>query len=624
MNLMDLFIKIGVKDEASGPISKLTKSIGKGLATAAKLGTAAIGAAGTAIGGLMVQSVKAYGEYEQLVGGAKKIFDQMDYSIIAADAAGAWETMNLSASEYLAMMNSVGATFAATMGDQKGYETAKRGMQAIADYASGTGRNVGELNDKFSLITRSTQSYQSIADQFSGILPATSKDFLEQAQAAGFLSDKYKNLTEVPIDEYQQAVSLMLEKGVHDLNLTGNTAEETAKTITGSLAGMKAAWKNLLVGFGDSNADLNALFANLMYNAKNFLENVKPVVKTGLKSIAQLVKEVGPDLVESATSLLAELLPELLPAAIDMVAALVTGIANELPNLLSGIWDAIKKAVSGVDSLDWLESILEGIENFAEFLQSGSLGADAFVAAIVGIATAIGAVVAAIKTWTVVQGVLNAVMSANPIGIIIVAITALVAAIVYLWNTSDEFRSAVTSAWEAIKATAVSVAQGIASAFQGAWEAIKSAFSAVGEFFGSVWQTVSSKFTELGQTISSSVTEAVTGGVNAVLEWAESIINNAIGLVNKVIRLVNKIPGVSIGELGDIALPRAAIGNDYIPYNGYIAELHRGEAILTAREAEDWRRGQGSGQQVVNNFTFNGVSQSDLDYIVAYVNRGLA
>jgi hypothetical protein len=34
----------------------------------------------------------------------------------------------------------------------------------------------------------------------------------------------------------------MLEKGVADLNLTGNTAKETSKTITGSITGMKAAW----------------------------------------------------------------------------------------------------------------------------------------------------------------------------------------------------------------------------------------------------------------------------------------------------------------------------------------------------------------------------------------------
>ena len=345
MNLMDLFIKVGAKDEASGPIKKLTGAVGKGLATAAKVGTAAVvagvGAASAALGKLLINSVKAYGEYEQLVGGAKKIFDQMDYRRIETDAANAWSTMNLSASEYLAMMNNVGATFAATMGDEKGYETAKRGMQAIADYASGTGKDVGELNDKFALITRSSQSYQSIADQFSGILPATSKDFLEQAQAAGYLSTKYKTLTEVPIAEYQEAVSLMLKKGVDDLNLTGNTAAETANTITGSLAGMKAAWANLIIGLGDSNANLKDLFRNLKKNAENFLKNIKPVAKEALKSVTTLIKELAPTIRAELPKLFSDILPDLLSSATN----LVEGLAESLPEIIGILSKEIPRVV---------------------------------------------------------------------------------------------------------------------------------------------------------------------------------------------------------------------------------------------------------------------------------------
>lgn len=575
MNLMDLFIKIGVKDEASGPISKLSKSVGKGLATAAKIGTAAVGAAGTAIGALVTQSVRAYGEYEQLVGGAKKIFDEMDYSTIAADAAGAWETMNLSASEYLSMMNNVGATFAATMGDQRGYETAKRGMQAIADYASGTGKNVGELNDKFALITRSSQSYQSIADQFSGILPATSKDFLAQAQAAGYLSDKYKQLTEVPIDEYQEAVSLMLEKGVKDLNLAGNTAEETARTLTGSLAGMRAAWKNLITGLGDSNADIGNLFDDLMKNVKNFLKNVKPVVKQALKGIATLIKDIAPDLAKTAGELLSDILPDLLPAAIQLVSGIVSGIIEVLPELLGGIWDAIKTAISEVDSLSWLEGIMEGIEGFVDFLTSGSTAAEVFVAAIVGIGTALATAVAAVKAMSIAQAALNAIMAANPIGLIVTAVGALVAAIIYLWNTSDGFRNAITGAFEAVSNAASAAAD---------W--IKSAWQPVADFFNNIADIISGIFAKAGQ-----FAEKFGGG------------------------------GLGVG-LENIDWSGAAIGNDYVPYNGYPAILHRGEAVLTAHEAEDWRNGNnGRGVQMVNNFY--GVSQSDLDYIVAYVNRGL-
>ena len=246
MNLFELFVKIGVKDEASGNLKSIGQKLGNGLKTAAKVGTAAVGVASAAITALTTQAVNSFAEYEQLAGGAQKIFDQMDYSKIATDANNAYKELGLSANQYLAVINDVGATFAATMGDEAGYEAAKTGLKAISDYASGTGKNVDELSQKFTLITRSTSSYQSIADQFSGILPATSAGFLEQAQAAGILSDSYTQLTEVPIDEYQAAVSQMLQQGVAELGLANNTMNEAFSTLSGSLSMAKGAWSNLV------------------------------------------------------------------------------------------------------------------------------------------------------------------------------------------------------------------------------------------------------------------------------------------------------------------------------------------------------------------------------------------
>ena len=177
MNLFELFVKIGVDDQASGSLSKISGKLGDGLKTAAKIGVAAVGTASAAIVGLTKSAVESFAEYEQLAGGAQKIFNDMDYSRIAQDAQNAYKELGLSANQYLAVINDVGATFAATMGDEAGYEAAKTGLKAISDYASGTGKNVDELSQKFTLITRSTSSYQSIADQFSGILPATSAGF---------------------------------------------------------------------------------------------------------------------------------------------------------------------------------------------------------------------------------------------------------------------------------------------------------------------------------------------------------------------------------------------------------------------------------------------------------------
>lgn len=341
MNLFELFVKIGVDDQASDKISSLSSKIGNGLKTAANIGTKAVGAAAAGITALTTAAINSFAEYEQLAGGAQKIFDQMDYSKIAQDANNAYKELGLSANQYLAVINDVGATFAATMGDEAGYEAAKTGLKAISDYASGTGKNVNELSQKFTLITRSTASYQSIADQFSGILPATSDGFLEQAQAAGLLSDKYTQLTEVPIAEYQEAVSKMLEKGVSDLGLANNTMDEAFSTLSGSLAMARGAWSNLVTGLASDSADLDMLIGNFVESVGAVATNLIPKIGTALNGASKLVRELIPVIVQEIPVLIDENLPVLVEAAVSIIQSLVDGISQNQEMLFGAIFGVV-------------------------------------------------------------------------------------------------------------------------------------------------------------------------------------------------------------------------------------------------------------------------------------------
>lgn len=264
--------------------------------------------------------------FQQSFGGMEKIFDEMDTSKIARDAANAYKTLGMSANQYLSTINSVGATFASTMGDEKGYNTAVTGLTAISDFASGTGASVDELAQKYTLITRSASSYQSIADQFSGILPQTSKDFLKQAQAAGFLQKKYDKLTEVPVAEYQAAVSAMLKKGVADLGLAGNTMAEAETTFSGSLAAMKASFSNVLADLSlgnDLKPSLKALTDTVVVFGKN---NLLPALKNILSAVPVML-----------TTLIVGLGPEIAPAALEIISALCDGLITNLPSLIPGV-----------------------------------------------------------------------------------------------------------------------------------------------------------------------------------------------------------------------------------------------------------------------------------------------
>ena len=357
-------------DSASKGVGNFASKLGKGLATAGKVAGAALGVAAAGVTALTTQAVNSFAEYEQLAGGAQKIFDQMDYSKIAKDANNAYKELGLSANQYIAVINDVGATFAATMGDEAGYEAAKTGLKAISDYASGTGKNVDELSQKFTLITRSTSSYQSIADQFSGILPATSAGFLEQAQAAGLLSKKYKDLTKVPVAEYQEAVSKMLEKGVSELGLANNTMNEAFSTLSGSLSMAKGAWSNLVTGLADDSADLDMLIGNFVESVGAVATNLIPKISTALNGASQLVRDLIPVIVQEIPVLIEENLPILAEAAISIIQSLADGISQNQGMLMTTAMETITYLATSLISmlpqivalgLDLIVSLANGI-----------------------------------------------------------------------------------------------------------------------------------------------------------------------------------------------------------------------------------------------------------------------
>lgn len=341
--------------------NNLASSIGKGFAKAAKaVGTAtvaAVGAASTAIGAITKSAIESYAEYEQLAGGMEKIFSEMDTTKILKDANEAYRTLGMSANDYLAIINDVGASFASTMGDEAGYEAAKKGLTAISDYASGTGKNFDELKQKLALITRSTSSYQSIADQFSGVLPATSEGFLKQAQAAGILSKKYRDLTKVPIDEYQKAVTEMLAAGVDSLNLTGNTAAEAATTLSGSISSMKSAWRNLVTGIADENANLEDLINNFVgtlvgnESGGGVINNILPKIGQALNGIGTLVETTVPIIVAKVPEIIQEWLPKLLDSGASMIRTLMDGMKNNRESIASGASETITKIADSIIEL---------------------------------------------------------------------------------------------------------------------------------------------------------------------------------------------------------------------------------------------------------------------------------
>lgn len=114
--------------------------------------------------------------------------------------------------------------------------------------------------------------------------------------------------------------------------------------------------------------------------------------------------------------------------------------------------------------------------------------------------------------------------------------------------------------WSDVTSVLSNVADWFGNIFGQAYSAVQNAFSSIGSFFSGIWDTVQSIFVNAGQAVGDAVGGAFSGAVNAVLETIEDVVNSFIDMINGVIGIINKLPGVSLGYIGNVYLPRLARG----------------------------------------------------------------
>ena len=153
MNLFELFVKIGVDDQASDKISNLSSKLGDGLKTAAKIGAAAVGAAAAGITALTTAAVNNYAEYEQLVGGVETLFKQSS-DVVQQYAANAYKTAGLSANEYMNTVTSFSASLLQSLGGDT-EAAAKYADMAITDMAD----NANKMGTSMEMIQNAYQGF---------------------------------------------------------------------------------------------------------------------------------------------------------------------------------------------------------------------------------------------------------------------------------------------------------------------------------------------------------------------------------------------------------------------------------------------------------------------------------
>ncbi|CYU88052.1 TMP repeat-containing protein [Streptococcus suis] len=114
--------------------------------------------------------------------------------------------------------------------------------------------------------------------------------------------------------------------------------------------------------------------------------------------------------------------------------------------------------------------------------------------------------------------------------------------------------------WKDVENTFSNVGRWFGQKFSEAWNGITNAFSNVAGFFRGIYDNIVSWFSNIGGAVATAVSGAFRYAMNGVFATIENAVNGFIGMINGVIGLINNIPGVSLGSIGYVNLPRLARG----------------------------------------------------------------
>lgn len=185
--------------------------------------------------------------------------------------------------------------------------------------------------------------------------------------------------------------------------------------------------------------------------------------------------------------------------------------ANEAwTSSLAAVGEEVEPLLTEVKNLgaELLGSTVPAIKAVADNLPAVAVAASGAAAAVVAFKVAALAAKAAAEGMTLAtliqtkaQAALNVVMNANPVGLIIIAIAALVTAFVLLWNNCEGFRQFWINMWEGLKKAFTATAEAVSTFFTEtlpAWfESAKQWLTGIGQWFAKLWGDIVLWFTNL-------------------------------------------------------------------------------------------------------------------------------
>ena len=415
-------------------------------------------------------------------------------------------------------------------------------------------------------------------------------------------------------EKLEQALTMIFDKADVLIEVGGKLVAALGKGLLNNLPKLLEAGKKMLLKFAEKISENPEAISNGILALVNNIIAVfhdPAALKALARAAVTIITELGKALIGA--------IPQLIEVAKEIVGAFIDAIAEKIPGLKPAL-DAVVVVFNNI--ADAISGVITWIGDFLSWLTSGSKSAEIFSSVLGGIALAIGTIVVAMKlyktwativkvateAWAVVQGVLNGAMLANPIGLVIAGIVALIAVITLLSQHWEEvvdffeegFEAIVTLAqyaWEGIQSAFSAVGQWFADVFTGAKNAVVGAFHSIVEWFQGIWESIKSIFAGIGEWFGNLFTgaveaiktafDAVVGVVKAPLNWIIKAINFFIDGLNK-IQVPDWVPLVGGMGINIPRIPELAQGGVLKKgQKGYL-EGNGAEAVVPLDQNEKW------------------------------------
>lgn len=586
-------------------------------------------------------SLDSYADYEQLVGGVETLYKD-SAATIEKYAQTAYKNVGLSANDYMDTATSFAASLVSSLsGDtEKAAEMSNTAISDMADNWNKMGSSVQSVQDAYRGFSK--QNFTMLDNLKIGY--GGTKTEMERLLAdADTLNAKQGVYTKYSIDSFSDIV-----QAIHvvqtEMGITGTTAKEAATTIQGSTASTKSAWANLLTGIADPEQNFQSLmdeFVDSVITAgNNIIPRIKEIVPTLIDGLSELVTQLAP----YVSSVIMELEPTI-EEGLQALFGGLSSVASELQPIVADVFSFFGDAIiSGLTSaiessdfsflLDIFNNVKTAIENIDNIIDSFKNNANAAWDAI---SAKIQEVVAFVQPYVeaamqvIGQVVTQVITDLTPvIQSIGEAFSAAWSLVQTVWAWASAFFQAI---FQSIVVIFTPFAPIISGFFQGAWIIIQSIWNVAVSFFQTVFDLITGVFSTIDAVLSGdfqSAWESIQGIFEGVFGFFSTVGQNVVegikggiaavwdGLVSFVQGLWDGIKSIFVINASDVKNNTGSDGShagglDYVPYNNYVANLHRGEMVLTADEADAYRRGNSGGCSFTVNQTIYAAKQTPVE-----------